>query len=45
MIDLVECRARGEFSLAGATKYFCHERLIITTMTEAGKHAEVTRDK
>jgi len=27
IIDFVECRAGEGFSLAGATKYFCHERL------------------
>jgi len=27
ILDLVECRAGGGFSLAGATKYFSHERL------------------
>ncbi|PIP48207.1 MAG: hypothetical protein COX16_01720, partial [Deltaproteobacteria bacterium CG23_combo_of_CG06-09_8_20_14_all_51_20] len=28
ILDLAKCRAAGGFSLAGATKYFCHERLI-----------------
>ncbi|PIX18622.1 MAG: hypothetical protein COZ70_13220, partial [Deltaproteobacteria bacterium CG_4_8_14_3_um_filter_51_11] len=27
ILDLAKCRAGGGFSLAGATKYFCHERL------------------
>ncbi|PIP46708.1 MAG: hypothetical protein COX16_08320, partial [Deltaproteobacteria bacterium CG23_combo_of_CG06-09_8_20_14_all_51_20] len=27
ILDLAKCRAGGKFSLAGATKYFCHERL------------------
>ncbi|OIP38436.1 MAG: hypothetical protein COZ70_15320 [Deltaproteobacteria bacterium CG_4_8_14_3_um_filter_51_11] len=27
ILDLAKCRAGGGFSFAGATKYFCHERL------------------
>jgi len=27
ILDLAKCKAAGGFSLAGATKYCCHERL------------------
>jgi len=37
ILDLAKCKAVGGFSLAGATKYFCHERLDYAALTELAR--------